>query len=76
MPKLYKEGKIPPYKTKEYYRQKMRDFRAKKPKQCNKNIYWSITIGNQKYVFKSKFDIDIKKLNKTDIDKSQDVICF
>ena len=31
MPKLYKEGEIPPYKTKEYYRQKIRDFRAKKP---------------------------------------------
>ena len=76
MPKLYKDGEIPPYKTKEYYRQKMREFRAKQPKQCNQNVYWTITIDNKKYVFKSKSDINIEKIKKADIDKSCDLICF
>ena len=76
MPKLYKEGEIQPYKTKEYYRKKMRHFRANQPKQCNKNVYWTITIDNKKYVFKSKSDINIEKINKTDINQLKDVICF
>lgn len=80
MPKLYKDGETPPYKTKEYYRQKMREYRSrnatKKVKTSNKQVCWSITLNNKKYIFKSKSDIVIDKITKDSIDKSNDIICF
>lgn len=83
MPKIYKEGEIPPYKTKEYYKLKMREYRKnnpakysqKKPK-IPKEIYWSVDINDKKYIFKSKKDIKIAKIEKESIDNSHDILCF
>ena len=75
MPKLYQDGDIPPYKTKEYYKIKMREYRKQNPT-SQKNTLWYITINGKKHIFKSKQDINITKIKKQDIDHNQDVLCF
>ena len=75
MPKIYKNGEIPPYKTKEYYKLKMREYRKKNPINQTRTL-WSITINNKKYVFKTKKDMNISKITSKDVDKNKDVICF
>lgn len=62
MPKLYKEGEIPPSETNEYFKLKMREYRAKKGAQ--KQVYWSLNIDNKTYIFKKKADINISRINK------------
>ena len=84
MPKVYKDGEIPPYKTKEYYKMKMREYRKnnpekysqKKSKKPTSDTCWSVTINNKKYIFKSKQDINISKIKMQDVDNTQDILCF
>ena len=85
MPKLYKDGEIPPYKTKEYYKLKMREYRKNNPEKYSqkgrhnssqKKTFWSITINDKKYIFKTKQEIKISKIKKQDVDKTQDILCF
>ena len=74
MPKLYKEGQIPPSETSEYYKQKMREYRERKG--TNKQVYWSLNIDNKIYIFEKRSDINIKRINKQNIDKENHTICF
>ena len=74
MPKLYKEGEVAPSMTNEYYKIKMREYRARKGNE--QQAYWSLTIDNKIYIFKKKADINIKRINKENIDKSKHVICY
>ena len=75
MPKVYEDGEIPPYKTKKYYRDKMREYRKKNPTSQTHTL-WSITINDKKYIFKTKKDMKISKLTNKDVDKNKDIICF
>ena len=85
MPKVYQEGEIPAYKTKEYYKLKMREYRKKNPEKYSqkgrrsssqRKTFWSITINDKKYIFKTKQDIKICKIKKQDVDQTQDIVCF
>ena len=75
MPKVYKQGEIPAYKTKEYYKMKMREYRKKNPNSQKRTLY-SVMINNQKYIFKSKKDIIINKITRENVDTNNDIICF
>ena len=75
MPKLYKQDEIPPYKTKEYYKIKMREYRKKNANSQKRTLY-SVMINDQKYIFKSKKDIIINKITRENVDKNNDIICF
>ena len=74
MPKLYKEGEIVPSETNEYYKLKMREYRARKG--SDKQVYWTLVIDDKTYVFKRKSDMNISKINKDNIDSNKHIICF
>ena len=70
MPKLYKTGEIAPYKTKEYYRERMKQSRLRR-KKVDKTFYkkfvYAIEIDGKKYLYLNKSDIKINKIDKNDI---------
>ena len=70
MPKLYKKGEIAPYKTKEYYRQRMQESRLRR-KKTDKTFYkkflYAIEINGTKYLYLNKSDIKIDKIDKSSI---------
>ena len=70
MPKIYKEGEIPPYKTKEYYRERMKESRLRR-KQNDKTFYqkyfYAIEINGKKYLYLNKCDIHINRIDKKNV---------
>ena len=75
MPKLYPAGTTPPSSTNEYYKLKMREYRAKHKGQLQSpKPYWKLEIDGKIYVFKDKKNIKLSRIKQRDVDTNIHIV--
>ena len=75
MPKLYPDGITPPSSTKEYYKLKMREYRARnKGKLKAPKPFWKLEVDGKIYIFKDKKDMKISRIKQNEVDKTKHII--